>query len=94
MVSSAGGREAQSSPFSFSIQPEVGHVTSFQPIRNPEKLDLVLVAEGTTGGRISSSSLGVVQTIWLWLHAPCVIPAVFCVLPIFQPWFVRFLLVY
>ena len=63
--------------FHSQIQPEVGHVTSSQPIRNPEKQDVVLVREGTIGGQISSSSLGVVQTIWLWLHAPCVIPAVF-----------------
>ena len=62
--------------FHSQIQPEVGHVTSSQPVRNPEKLDLMLVAEGTFGVQISSSSIGSVQTIRFLMHVPGAVSAV------------------
>lgn len=62
--------------FHSQIQPEVGHVTLTQPIRNPEKLDVMLVAEGTFGVQISSSSVGSVQTIRFLMHVPGVVSAV------------------
>lgn len=45
-------------------------------IKNPEKLDLVVVAEGTLGGQISSNSLGGVQSIWFLMYALYGVPAV------------------
>lgn len=68
-------------------------------MRSPEKLDLVLVAEGTLGGKISSSSLDAVQILWFLMHTlygvPSVHPPELLWVPlIFQPWFVGFLLVF
>lgn len=62
--------------FHSQIQPEVEHVTLSQPIRNPEKLDVMLMAEGTFGVQISSSSVGSVQTTRFLMHVPGAVSAV------------------
>lgn len=71
-------REAQSSPFHL-CWPEVGHVTSFQPIRNPE---IGSCTSGRNNWRWFQQQPGIVDHGLAMLLN--VIPAVFCVLPIFH----------